>query len=432
MERLLTLPSDIFVHVICPFLSWNDLCDLDISLTSRKLRPLLYEMYPMFCREHAPTGIDELQMVWFFKRNIPITRMSFVSSITDTTLFTLAAQPKQCASLISIDLSYCRKATVVGMISLAQQCLLLSDLNLSYTFLRNESLIAFARTCVHITHLDVGNCQLISDESVQFLAQDCQLLKSLNLSHCSDISHLSLCAISLHSSFLTTLNLCYCRVDDEGIICISSGCPALTSLDLSYSLKTIGDDALISLSLSDQKLMVLNLSCCSDISDDVVMAISTHHSQLRQLDLSDCCHVSDVAVVSLSQSCTSLATLGLAHCDITDDAVISLAEKCPDLTSLDLSYTDITDISVICLSHNCPALTALTLTCCDVTDAAVRALSQGCCQALRVLDLSNCESVTAAAVASSFPQEQQDYRVFSEDELNYNCNNGCGNVIVYW
>jgi hypothetical protein len=347
-------------------------------------------------------------MLWYFNREIPINSMSFIPNTSDLTLFSLASYTHKCASLTCLDLSHCRKVTDVAMIALAQQCQLLTDLSLSYTYLRNETFITFARSCSSITSLDVSNCQLITDEAMQYLAQNCLLLTALNVSQCPNISYLSLQALALHSAVLATLNLCYCRTCDEGVTAIANGFPALTSLDLSYSLTTTTNAALIALAQRGHHLTALNLSNCSAITDDVVSALSVH-SQLRLLDLTDCFHVTDSAVVSLSEHCPSLTTLDLTHCDITDDAVVALAETCRDLSSLSLSYTDITDVSVVFLAHNCSSLTSLNLSCCDITDTAILALSQACTAAvldLHTLDISSCESITSEAVMSCFFQEQ--------------------------
>lgn len=111
MEHLLATPSDIFVYVICPFLSWSSLCALDVALTSQRLRPLLFDMYPMLSRDHPSSGVGDQLMQWFLKRNISIKSLSFVPSTIDTTLLSLSTHTYKCASLTTLDLSHCRCVT---------------------------------------------------------------------------------------------------------------------------------------------------------------------------------------------------------------------------------------------------------------------------------------------------------------------------------
>lgn len=324
------------------------------------------------------------------------------------------------------------------MIAVAQHCQQLRVLSLSYTYSRNATLEAFARSCHNITALDVSNCQLITDEAVQFLAQNCRVLTSLNISQCPVISYLSLQAIALHSTALATLNVCYCRVTARGILAISQGCPSLTSLDLSYSFKTIPLEA----ALACTTLTDLNLSNCWEICDDLLIAIARSSPLLCRLDLSDCQHVTDRAVTFLSEYCTLLTSLDLSHCDITDDAVIALVGTAATraetgrgggaILSLSLGNTDITNVSVTFIAYNCSALTFLNLaSCCAITDAALQALARGC-TTLQLLDIRGCDALTAEAVLSCFPQE------WEEEPGRYRSNDASGResdtirTHVYW
>jgi len=68
-------------------------------------------MYPLLRCGHAADGMDDVQLLWFVARGIPLPGLSFVPEITDSTLFFLASHWQDCASLTKLDLSYCRKTT---------------------------------------------------------------------------------------------------------------------------------------------------------------------------------------------------------------------------------------------------------------------------------------------------------------------------------
>lgn len=369
------MPSEVFIFVICPFLTWSNLCNLDIALCSRKLRSLLYDMYPMLRRVHLCSGIEAIQLKWMFDRSIPMDSLSFEINISDNVLFFLASHPDKCSALTCLDLSMCRNISDVGVIALAQQCRDIKQLNMSFAPIRNESVNQFSQVCHNLTSLDISHCQLLTDEAIQAVAQNCASLTSLCLLRCEGFSSLSLEALALHSSSLTTLCLGSCHLNNQGVIALSKGCRALTSLDLSNSLKSVNSDALIEL-LGSLRLTVLNLSGKeSGVSDAVVLAMAcSSRVTLQSLELRGC-PITDDAVEALSQHCPGLTSLDVPMCSITDNAVLALASGCRSLTSLDLSDTFVSDVAVEVLSLDFAALKTLDLSCCCcVTVEALRSM----------------------------------------------------------
>lgn len=405
-SHIFSIPSDIIVNVICPFLILRDLSDLDIAVTSKKSRPFLHSMYQMLHRDHSPSGLTHEQMMWFFKRGISMKSVSFVPIVSDTLLFSLASHQQACSNLTSIDLSHCREVSDVAMIEVSQQCYRLTDLDLSYTYCRNETLMAFAMTSTSLRSLNIASDLHITDESVQFLAQRCPLLQSVDMSQCQHVSSMSLKAIAKYSSALTSLRLCSCHMSDQGVLELASGCPALTSLDLSYSLKTVSTSALLALANGNHNLTNLHLSSCSVITDEVVGACALKSSQIRNLDLSGCSRITDLSVKTAALNCLFLSILDLSHCSVTDEAVLTLAKYSAQLTSLDLSFTGVTDQALMYISslHHCPVLASLYLTGCSVTDEGLKSLSRKWNHYLSTLDIRCCNFVTIEVMEQLYPE----------------------------
>ena len=170
---------------------------------------------------------------------------------------------------------------------------------------------------------------------------------------------------------LTTVNL-HGR-STAAVEAVTSGCPQLTSLDL---------------------------SCCG-ITDAAVVAVAAGCKQLTLLSLLGCRNITNVAVKAVVSGCKELTSLNMCNMWITDEAVVSVALGCKQLASLDLhGCSNITDAAVVAVASACPQLASLDLTwCCNITDAAVVAVASGYKQ-LTTLHLSRCRNITAAAKAS--------------------------------
>ena len=112
----------------------------------------------------------------------------------------------------------------------------------------------------------------------------------------------------------------------------------------------------------------------------------------------------------LLSGCAELATLGIAHCDVSDAALAALGAACPRLQSLDITgCSQITDVGLSHVASGCTALHTLKAAqCMRVTDAGITAVARRT-PLLRELDLSNCTAVgdqSVKAVAECCPELQ--------------------------
>ena len=82
MERLLDLPTGMLVFELLPLLSTTELGRLDVSVTNKRLRPQLFEVYLSLRLKHSKRNITRNQMEWFFKRSIALTRIRFSGQVS--------------------------------------------------------------------------------------------------------------------------------------------------------------------------------------------------------------------------------------------------------------------------------------------------------------------------------------------------------------
>ena len=415
MESLLSLPSEVFVHELCPFLTWTCLARLDASLCSSKLRPLLlhmytYMVYPMHTLTHthmmyqttvpsslslspSPTvtatatqymyisdGMDEIQLKWFLQRNITLKCIDFVPAVSDKTLLLLAEEPDKCEGLIQLDMNFCHNISDLGAIALAQKCRDLTSLSLSCTYVRNGALKAFVVSCHFLSDVNLAYCTQITDESIQFLAQNCKNLRSLELRGCATLSQLSFRAIGQYCSRLVHLCLGGCHLTDDGLMALCQGCTMLNSLDLSYSLQSVSKDALMCLGMLSLQELNITTKNGSTIDDSVIHEIacnSKHHLRILTMGSSNTCdNITDSAAESIAEHCPAVTSLDFSHCAITDAGVVALAEGCQKLVSLDLSYTFIEDLSIQIISHGFPTLINVDVSECRISPQSLQAMQE--------------------------------------------------------
>ena len=191
-HQLLVLPTDILAHVLFPFLAVTDISRLDVAVTTRILRPQLFEVYPYLSLEPSEKGITSGEVQWFFKRLIALRRISFSSRAISygdmSAVFEELKKNMENAKLVrhvqcscvadishhmqalkyftgleSLELSGCRHATGAALFELSQSCGSLTELRLSDCDVTTDALICFTRNWPSLTTLSLCRCRGIGD-----------------------------------------------------------------------------------------------------------------------------------------------------------------------------------------------------------------------------------------------------------------------------
>ncbi|KAK7207880.1 hypothetical protein BZA70DRAFT_233904 [Myxozyma melibiosi] len=141
----------------------------------------------------------------------------------------------------------------------------------------------------------------------------------------------------------------------------------------------------------------LNLTQVADnLSDPMMISIGESCHELERLSLTACRRLSDASLVPVFEQNPNLVTLDLTNVELLrDPTVLAIAKSCKGLQVLSLvGCKEITDESVIALAKGCPSLRRLKLVDCNlITDASVQAIAQHCRQMLE-LDIQGCANVT--------------------------------------
>ncbi|KAG0214095.1 Dynein regulatory complex subunit 6 [Mortierella sp. NVP41] len=120
--------------------------------------------------------------------NLVSLNLCRTSGVSDTALALIV---DKCQYLETVNISYCRQVTDLGLFSVAKFCrrnlrVLHLTGNLKMT---NASLLAVAKHCPHIEKLFLSECSRITDSALEWIARSCSStsLKELELHRCDKI-----------------------------------------------------------------------------------------------------------------------------------------------------------------------------------------------------------------------------------------------------
>ncbi|KAK1417717.1 hypothetical protein QVD17_26851 [Tagetes erecta] len=147
------------------------------------------------------------------------------------------------------------------------------------------------------------------------------------------------------------------------------------------------------------RLQAVDVSHCYQFGDREAAALSCA-VELREIKMDKCLRLTDVGLAKIAIRCEKLEKISLKWClEITDLGIDLLSKKCLRLKHLCVSYLKIGDESLRSLSSLTQLEVLVMVACGLVSDEGLRILGNGC-PSLQVLDVSRCEHVTSAGLAS--------------------------------
>ena len=209
-----------------------------------------------------------------------------------------SVRPHGCHNLISINLSYCKKLSDIGLVAIAQGCHYLTSINLTY-------------------------CHSISDEGASAIAEGCHNLNSIDLSHCDSISDKGLSALAVGCHDLELINFSHCRrISDIGVTAIAEGCHQLKSISLYYCVN-ISDKGLSALAERCHHLTLIDLFKCASITDVGLSALAEGCRDLEWINLTFCSRISETGLIALAEGCHQLYSVNIECCNLISKSFIS-------------------------------------------------------------------------------------------------------------
>jgi len=362
MESMIKLPDEMFRVELLPYLTVDDIVNLDNACMDHRYRlQLLEKINGVILIGDKDQSIKASLFKWLGIRRIYLIKMLMLESDFDLT-------PSSIENDYVDQFRYTQHAVMRGFIRddmaifIISHCPCLLSIDIGDTLqsspqITDRTLHSIAEHFTNLQSLSLSCCGEITDAGLMTIYEHCHDLQSLDVMGCRQIEDASIISISAHCTGLQSLHLeCCYKVTDASIISISTHCSGLQSLALEECHK-ITVASIISISTHCTGLQSLNLQGCFQLRDDSIISISTHCTGLQSLALGSCHQITDASIISISIHCTGLQLLNLIRCSkITDASMIPISENCTRLKRLYVSEAAITDASLIAITKNCTGL----------------------------------------------------------------------------
>ena len=359
--------------------------------------------------------------------------LTYCKQVTDVGIWAIAKHQVEIEKLI---LYGCEKLTNVGIRSLALKLSNLTYLDLSMCYLVDDvSLTIIAGGSWKIKELYLHNCDRVTDNGICRLAQGLgKSLEILDLKGCSNVGEYgdrALREMGLNCHNIKTLLLTESkRVEDNAFIALSNGCNMLTNLAISGcdNVTTKGFRAILggncttttsnnnnnfnNNSNNNENTMNTKLSYNNTTTTTTATphkntstTTTTLYCPLHRLKITGCNKITDHDFHYLQSSPLqyTLTTLELNYFKLlTDNGIAAICKTLgPILLHLNIAYnTNITDYSTNIIGNLCTKLRSLDLSYCGkITDTSVHTIAKTV-SCLTSLKLDGNKYITTKAIIS--------------------------------
>ena len=165
--------------------------------------------------------------------NLTSLNIVYCENISDLALLALGQHSH---ALKSIDISTIRNITDEGIAALAAGCPLLQECRARETRFADAGLIALAKSCLDLSVVDLYHCTPFNITAISTLAEDCPLISYLDLSS-NHVNDAYLESIAKHCCNLAFLNVCITTVSIDGVAVLLRSCRHLRRLKTPFLVR---------------------------------------------------------------------------------------------------------------------------------------------------------------------------------------------------
>ncbi|XP_076877799.1 F-box and leucine-rich repeat protein 13 isoform X2 [Brachyhypopomus gauderio] len=344
------------------------------------------------------TNIND-DIMWIILEACP-SLLTLNLSYTNVTDSTWRAMSRNCMTLQSLSLAYCRRFTDKGLqvLTTGRGCHGLTHLDLSgCTQISVDGFRHIAKSCSLLQHIVCDDMTTLSDACIQALASKCHslaVISVLDTPYLSDTAFEAIAEVASLTKFKIEGNG---RVTDSGWKALCRASPNLTVLH-APDCSRMTDTSMKYIS-SLRNLHTLHLAGFEKLSDAGIryMAEGPCASKLRELDLSNCPQINDLSIMRLSQRCTKLSKLSVCYCESLTDSSVEYLSGCSSLVTLDITGCSVQDQGLIALGAVCTLRELIAPECVWITDIGIEKF---CRQArdLELMDVRHCLSLSDQSI----------------------------------
>jgi hypothetical protein len=173
-----------------------------------------------------------------WNKNLISITLEACYKITDNGVIEIA---KNNLKLLEISLRLCNNITETAIISLANHCPNLTSIDFSFTNIRDNGVVAVARNCRHLVHVNLNYCENITDDAIIALAKKCPKLTSIDFSN-TTINDKAVIALANNCPKLTEVSLRNCEnITVAAIIALAENCHNLSKINVENTKVTYND-----------------------------------------------------------------------------------------------------------------------------------------------------------------------------------------------
>jgi len=152
------------------------------------------------------------------------------------------------------------------------------------------------------------------------------------------------------------------RIGDKGVMCLATGCPSLTHLNVE-GLQKLTDHSIVALAQRCTNLISLALpGCPNNLTEESLVAISSRCIHLQEFKGIGG-KFTNKSLLTLAKNCRQLSHIDISGCSsVNEESLIRFFESSRKLTAINLLNTPISDTCFETLCDNCATLKCLFVT----------------------------------------------------------------------
>jgi hypothetical protein len=320
-------------------------------------------------RVHVDAGLPPAFFPTLSLRRATLTSLSLdFDDLTDADMHEIG---RNCPSLTDLDLSglHATHVTDAGISALAESCVQLRKVTITYTTLTGDSLAALFTHCVHLHSVCFWYAS-INDAAVIALC-DPKRVASLDKLECSWAASLQLAATFYQQAFSGIKRFCLLGAEHDSVSSLCFALRAMRQLDSfaasfsSHTTAAMHASILDAVAQGTSVLRYLSITFYVRVmaeAESALANIARNNPHLHKVWIVDVFGgVTGVLLHALAENCAYFSDVFVMDASlVTDASLCALACGCPRLSNVILMQcTSVTDSSVFALAGNCPLLAYL-------------------------------------------------------------------------
>jgi hypothetical protein len=269
---------------------------------------------------------------------------------------------KDARILSGVNLSSCKNLTNDVVIHMAQSCIYLTHINLSFLNINNSAIIAIANNCINLIFICIHGIWDINDESMMILTMECIYLNAIEMGYCYNITDNTIINITNYNKNLMLLNI--------------------------YANDNITDYSICNLLKYNHNISYLDIGSCDMLTNNTIYSISQYCIYLKYININECQQYSNNAIKEIVKNCHFISYFNASFTHITDDTFSLLCQNCNiNILHIDVSScSELSDISLASLCLYCPNLRFINVhDCTKITHLQIDTLILNCTKLVTVL-----------------------------------------------